>query len=168
MDPIKLMAMASAASSAVQAVGAMQEGKAKQEAHEYNAAVNDRNAEAERINAERVEFIETAKVERFKKKYQDFANAQRMAFAYNNIVADTGTALDVQLASAREADQEIASNIYNIKLGKQAREESALNQELEGNLQRMYGTVARRAGMMRAGQSLLSGAANYGKIMAFA
>ena len=112
--------------------------------------------------------LKRQKLNVLKRSIKIFADAQRMAFAYNNIVADTGTALDVQLASAREADQEIASNIYNIKLGKQAREESALNQELEGNLQRMYGTAARRAGMMRAGQSLLSGAANYGKIMAFA
>lgn len=168
MDPIKLMAMASAAGNAVQAVGAIQEGKAKQEAHEYNAAINDRNAEAERINAERVEFVETAKVERFKKQYQDFADAQRMAFAYNNIVSDSGTAADVQRASALEADREIASNLYNIKLGKQAQEEQALNQELQGNLQRMYGVQARQAGMIRAGQSLMSGAMNYGKIMAFA
>ncbi len=135
----KFLLALSAVGSAVSAVSQIQAGKDAKAAHDYNAQVADRNAEAERINAERVEFLETAEVEKFRKNYADFADSQRMAFASNNVVTTSGTPLAVALQSATEAETEISNNIYNIKLGKQAREEAALNQELEGRLQRMYG-----------------------------
>ena len=159
----KLM-MASAVGSAVSAIGSIQAGKDAKAAHDYNAQIADRNAEAERINAERVEFLETARVEKFRREYADFADAQRMAFAANNVSAATGTPLLLALQSEREAETEIRNNIYNIKLGKQARDEAALNQQLEGRLQRMYGQRAQSAGFMQAGQSLLSGASNMYRI----
>jgi len=159
----KLM-MASAVGSAVSAIGSIQAGKDAKAAHDYNAQIADRNAEAERINAERVEFLETARVEKFRREYADFADAQRMAFAANNVSAATGTPLLLALQSEREAETEIRNNIYNIKLGKQARDEAALNQQLEGRLQRMYGQRAQSAGYMQAGQSLLSGASNMYRI----
>lgn len=165
---IEKLLIANAVGTAVQAVGQIQAGNDAKAAHDYNAQVQDRNAEAERINAERVEFIETAQVEKFRKNYKDFADAQRMAFSHNNVVSTSGSALAVQLDSAREAETEIANNIYNIKLGKQAREEAALNSELEGKLQRMYGKAAQRAGQIQAGTSLMSGAMNAYKIGKFA
>jgi len=160
---IEKLLIASAVGSAVQAVGQIQAGKDAKAAHDFNAQVAARNAEAERINAERVEFLETAEVEKFRKNYADFADSQRMAFASNNVVATSGTPLAVALQSATEAETEISNNIYNIKLGKQAREEAALNQELEGRLQRMYGRSAERAGYIQAGSSLLrAGGQAYG------
>ena len=156
-DPLTIAILAG---SAVQAAGQIQAGKDAKAAHDYNAQVADRNAEAERINAERVEFLETAEVEKFRKNYADFADSQRMAFASNNVVTTSGTPLAVALQSATEAETEISNNIYNIKLGKQAREEAALNQELEGRLQRMYGRSAERAGYIQAGTSLLRGGAD--------
>ena len=159
----KLM-MASAIGSAVSAVGQIQAGKDAKAAHDYNAQIADRNAEAERINAERVEFLETARVEKFRREYADFADAQRMAFAANNVSAATGTPLLLALQSEREAQTEISNNIYNIKLGKQARDEAALNQQLEGRLQRMAGQRAQSAATAGAGQSLMSGAMNVYRI----
>ena len=159
----KILLATAAAGSVVSAVGLIQTGQDKKAAHDYNAQVANRNAEADRINAERVEFLETAEVEKFRKNYADFADSQRMAFASNNVVATSGTPLAVALQSATEAETEISNNIYNIKLGKQAREEAALNQELEGRLQRMYGRSAERAGYMQAGTSLLrAGGQAYG------
>lgn len=163
LTPFQLAATA-AVGSAVSAAGAIQAGRDQKQAHEYNAQIADRNAEAERINAERVEFLETARVEKFRREYADFADAQRMAFAANNVSAATGTPLLLALQSEREAETEIRNNLYNIKLGKQAREEAALNQELEGRLQRMYGRRAQSAATMQAGQSLLSGASNIFRI----
>ena len=162
--PLEKLMMASAVGSAVSAIGSIQAGKDAKAAHDYNAQIADRNAEAERINAERVEFLETARVEKFRREYADFADAQRMAFAANNVSAATGTPLLLALQSEREAETEIRNNIYNIKLGKQARDEAALNQQLEGRLQRMYGQRAQSAGFMQAGQSLLSGASNMYRI----
>lgn len=156
--------IASAIGSAVSAVGQIQAGKDQQAAHDYNAQVADRNAEAERINAERVEFLETKRIEDFREQYEDFANSQRMIAAKNGFSAHTGTPLALQIASRIEAEREIANNVYNVKLGKQAREQSALNQELDGRLSRMYGQSARSASMIGAGQSLMSGAMNMYRI----
>lgn len=161
---LETLMIASAVGSAVSAVGSIQAGRDAKAAHDYNAQIADRNAEAERINAERVEFLETARVEKFRREYADFADAQRMAFAANNVSAATGTPLLLALQSEREAETEIRNNIYNIKLGKQARDEAALNQQLEGRLQRMYGQRAQSAGYMQAGRSLLSGASNMYRI----
>lgn len=158
----------SAAGTAVSVAGQIQAGKDQQAAHDYNAQVADRNAEAERINARRVEFLETKRIEDFREQYQDFADAQRMVAARNGFAADSGTPLALQLASRMEAETEIANNVYNVKLGKQAREQSALNQELDGKLSRMYGQAARSASIIGAGQSLMSGAMNMYSIHRFA
>ena len=156
-----------AVGTAVSVAGQIKAGKDQQAAHDYNAQVADRNAEAERINARRVEFLETKRIEDFREQYEDFANSQRMIAAKNGFSADTGTPLALQIASRMEAETEIANNIYNVKLGKQAREQAALNQELDGRLSRMAGQAARSASMIGAGQSLLSGGTNMYRINRF-
>ena len=66
----------------------------------------------------------------------------------------------VALANAQEADEEIAIRDYNARVGRQELKEEGVALRMEAELNRMYGDQARTAGVMRAGQSLLSGASD--------
>ena len=61
------------------------------------------------------------------------------------------------LANAAEADEEIAVRRYNAKVGKQQKEESALQQRMQANLNNLYASAAKKSSFISAGSSLLSG-----------
>ena len=149
------------ASSAVSAIGAMQEGRARAKAHNYNAQINERNAEIAEQEGEQIIAQNEVELLRFRRQFDDLNAATQQAFRYNGWIASSGTALKVAMANAAEADEEIAASRYNAKVGKQQKEESALQQRMQANLNQMYASAARTAGFMKAGSSLLSG---YGRM----
>ena len=149
------------ASSAVSAIGAMQEGRARAKAHNYNAQINERNAEIAEQEGEQIIAQNEVELLRFRRQFDDLNAATQQAFRYNGWIASSGTALKVAMANAAEADEEIAASRYNAKVGKQQKEESALQQRMQANLNQMCASAARTAGFMKAGSSLLSG---YGRM----
>lgn len=149
------------ASTAVSAIGAVQAGKDQKRAYEYNAKVNERNAEANEQAAKQLILQNEVDVVSFRNDFDDLQAASSQAFRYNGWIADTGTPLKLALANAQEADEEVATMRYNAKVGKQELEEQGLQQRMQANLNRMYGRNAARAGRTKAFGSLLSGAYQY-------
>jgi hypothetical protein len=149
------------ASSAVSAIGAMQEGRARANAYNYNAQINERNAEIAEQEGEQIIAQNEVELLRFRRQFDDLNAATQQAFRYNGWIASSGTALKVAMANAAEADEEIAASRYNAKVGKQQKGESALQQRMQANLNQMYASAARTSGFMKAGSSLLSG---YGRM----
>ena len=84
------------------------------------------------------------------------------AFRYNGWIAEEGTPLKVALASAQEADEEIATRRFNAQVGAIELREGGVQERMQGQLNRMYGQAARRAGQYAAIGSLLSSAARIG------
>ena len=93
----------------------------------------------------------------FREDFQDFQDTQMQAFRYNGWIAEEGTPLKVALASAQEADEEIAIRRYNAQVGRREYLEGAA-ERMQGTLNKMYGQAARRAGQYGAIGSLLGSA----------
>jgi len=131
------------------------QGNQQAAAYKYNAAINERNAQVAEQQGEQLVYANELEIEKFKDDFQDLQAATTQAFRYNGFVAGSGTPLKVALANAAEADEEIAIRRYNAKVGKQQTEESATQERMQGQLNRMYGRQARLAGYINAGSSLL-------------
>jgi len=161
---MELAIVAAAAGGTLKAVGAYQQGRAQAAANDYNADINERNAQVAEQQIQQLQLREDEKIVKFREDYKKFSDAQSQAFRHNGWIASSGTPLKVALASAAEAEEEISTRKYNAKLGVQSLNESALEQRMSGNLQRMYGASAKRAGIIGAGTSLLGGAGNAAQI----
>jgi len=152
----------------MQASAAKAKGKSDQLAANYNADINDRNADAADISARQLIQAEELQIIKFQNQYEELSQQTNMANSYNGWLADSGTPLKIALANAQEADEEVNIKRYNAQVGKQQLEEQGLQQTMQGNLNRMYGRAARQAGNYKAAQSLLSGISTGSQIYATA
>lgn len=143
--------------SIVAANGARAVGKQTKAANDYNASIDDRNALSDDQKAEQLKLVNGLEITKFKKEFSDLQDATMQAFRFNGFDADGGTPLKVALANAQAADEEIAIMKYNASVGVQEIEESATQNRMQANLNRLYGRNARAAGNIKAGTSLLSG-----------
>ena len=148
-----------AGSSLLSARSALQQGATQAAAGRFNRQIAERNAKVLERQQDEIDRSTALDISRFRKNFDRLQGAASQAFRYNGWVASGGTPLQVLLANASEADEEIASTRYNAEVGKQQLQEEALNTRLQGRLQRMYGQAARRAGYIQAATSLLQGAA---------
>ena len=146
------------------AAGHAAQGKGQEAAYKYNADINDRNAKSSQIAAEQLILAEELQIGKFENSYNELAQQTEMANSYNGWIADSGTPLKIALANAQEADAEVNIKRYNAQVGKQQLQEQGLQQKMQGNLNRLYGKEARRAGNTRAFTSLLSGASTGARI----
>ena len=156
VDPTTAIA-ATIVSSVVQADGARKIGKQTKAANDYNASINDRNALADEQDAIQLKLANGLSIARFQREFSDLQDATSQAFRFNGFVAEGGTPLKVALANAKEADEEIAIMKYNSAVGVQELEQSAVQNKMQGNLNRLYGRNAMAAANINAGTSLLSG-----------
>jgi len=132
-----------------------QAGQQKQAAFNYNSDINERNALAFEQQAEQAEFQSELEITEFREQYADLRDAQAQAFRYNGWLAEEGTPLKVMLASAQEADEEVATRRYNAAVGAQEIRESGVQEKMQGQLNRMYGKSAATEGKARAFASLI-------------
>jgi len=130
-------------------------GRQEQAGFNFNADVNERNAKAADQNAAQVVAVEEQNIADFRKQFSDLQDAQAQAFRYNGWIAEEGTPLKVALASAQEADEEVAVRRYNAAVGAQEIREAGVQERMQGTLNRMYGKAARVRGQARAVQSLI-------------
>ena len=72
------------------------------------------------------------------------------------------------MASAQEAEEEIATRRYNAKVSAGQLEENATQERMQADLNRMYGKAAKRSGKINAFSTLLGGAGDVGRIGMFA
>lgn len=154
--------------AATQATGQVAQGNTQQAAYNFNADINERNAKVAEQQADQLVRREEQKIVDFQKDFRKFSDAQSQAFRYNGWIASEGTPLKVALASAQEAEEEIATRRYNAKVSADQLEENATQERMQADLNRMYGTQARRAGRINAGTSLLSAGADIARIRMFA
>jgi len=154
--------------AATQATGQVAQGNTQQAAYNFNADINERNAQVAEQQADQLVRREEQKIVDFQKDFRKFSDAQSQAFRYNGWIASEGTPLKVALASAQEAEEEIATRRYNAKVSAGQLEENATQERMQADLNRMYGKSASRAGKVDAGTSLLGAAADVARIRMFA
>jgi hypothetical protein len=138
------------------AAGNSKSGAAARQAAEYNAKIQERNAKVFERNAEMRLTAQDRSNIRFAQQANRMIEGMGVAFRKNNVVANTGTALKVQMISAAEADDEMAYRTYNAKVGALSLREQATDSRLSANLTRLEGRAKQQAYRIRAGQSLMS------------
>lgn len=151
---------AMAASTAVSAASQFAAGKQQKSAYDYNAQIDERNSQAKVIQAEVFKRNANLQIQKFQKDFRRLNDATSQAFRANGFVATGGTPLLVALENAQNADEEIAIRQYNASVGEQQIEESAVNDRLSANLNRMYGQAAQKSAVIGAGKTLMSGASS--------
>ena len=137
-------------------------GRAAKKAADYNASVNERNAEKAEIQAENIARVTEFSIQRSRKKFQKLNDRTQMAVRGNGWLATTGTPLKMLLQNAMNYEEDVAAQRLQSEIKRQEQFEVATNQRLNAQLQRMQGKVAREVSKTQAMGTLLT---NTGQIL---
>jgi hypothetical protein len=144
--PLIIMAVG----TAISAASAIQQGQAAKNAANYNAQMEERNAQISRQNAA---------IEEEKQRRQGDLRLGSMRAGYGaSGVAIEGSPLDILEQSAAQEELDALTIRYRGELG-------AYSSEQEATLSRYRGATAERSGYMQAGSSILMGAARGASMM---
>jgi hypothetical protein len=135
-----------AASAAVSAIGAIQQGKAQKAAADYNAAISIQNAQIARADA-------AAMAQQQDRENYLRLGAIRAAQGKSGGVANEGSVLDVLGDTAAQGELEKQNILYQ-------GEQRARGFTNTAALDTFSGKQAQRSSYMKAGSELLGGAAN--------
>jgi hypothetical protein len=135
-----------AASAAVSAIGAIQQGKAQKAAADYNATINIQNAQIARADA-------AAMAQQQDRENYLRLGAIRAAQGKSGGVANEGSVLDVLGDTAAQGELEKQNILYQ-------GEQRARGFTNTAALDTFSGKQAQRSSYMKAGSELLSGGAN--------
>ena len=136
-----------AVSTAVTAYGQYQQGKAQQQAYEYNAKVNEQNA---KIAQDKAAYEADKQAQRMRR-----LNAtQRPAYAASGVNL-SGTALDLMEDSTTQGEMDRLAILYGGDV-------QAIQSRNEAELNRFQGKQAASAGTSAAFGTLLGGASTLG------
>ena len=140
-----IIAAASAASTAVGVYSAVEQGNAAEDASKRNAKAQNTNA---RVAAEQAQYA----ADRQRSENRRRLGAQRAAGAKSGIDLTGGSFNDVLLDTSVQGEMDALASIYQGEATSAAYQSSASNSILEGR-------AAKQAGYLRAGSTLMSGAA---------
>lgn len=159
-DPVTIGVLV-AASTAMTAVGTIQQGQAaasqanaQQQAQQYNAIVKKQNAALARQQA-------GAREEQQRRGARQVLGQQRAALAQAGI-GEGGSALDIEEQSAVRAELDALTIAYEGELQAKGLLASAQQDIYQGEVAAAAGENAKTASYISAGSSILSGAASYG------
>ena len=166
-DPVTIALIATAASTAMSAAGAIQQGqaaaaqgRAQQQAQEYNAVVKEQNAQLSRQQA-------GAREEQQRRQTRQVLGQQSAALAQAGIGVGTGSALDIEEQSMVRAELDALTISYEGELQATGLLAGAEQDRYYGEVAKSRGENERTASYMSAGASILSGAASYGTMGGF-
>lgn len=161
MDPatLAMISMAgSAASGTLGAVGALGKGSAQKSMYEYQAGVSEFNRKISLQNRDYAMATGEAEAGRYGLKAAANAGSIRAKQGASGVVVNTGSAADVQESAHKLALMDMAtirSNAARVAYGHTV---EAAKYEAEGGMYRAAGANAKKAGMLEAMGSLISGA----------
>tara|TARA_Y100000389_G_C17263944_1_gene414450 strand:+ start:280 stop:771 length:492 start_codon:yes stop_codon:yes gene_type:complete len=131
--------------TAVSAYGQYQSGKAQKAAYDYNAQIEERNAQIARDQA-------AYDAKQQEKKTRQIIASQRVAYAAGGFTT-AGTPLDTLRQSATEGEMDRMAILYGGDV-------EAQNRKSQAELQRMQGRAAKTAGTYAAVGTAIGGFGN--------
>ena len=102
----------------------------------YNESVNNRNALILESQADQIEAKAEFDIAQFEKNFTKIEGETRVALAKSGVVMDSGSAYNIELSNAFEAELQTQLIEYNAKV-------AASNKMEEANFARIRGTMAR-------------------------
>lgn len=146
--------------AAVQAVGAIQAGKAQKAEANARAQANQYNAKVKEMNAQVARTQANAREEQQRRKGRQVLGAQRAGIAQAGI-GFSGSALDIMEQSADMAELDALNIRYEGELQSTGLLADAEAERYEADVNRMAGRNAMKAAYIGAGSALIGGASNY-------
>ena len=146
------------AGTAITVQGQLAAGRAAKKAADYNASVNERNAQAAEIQAENIDRLNNIKELQDREKFRNLNDRTQMLYRGQGWAATTGTPLKKLLQNALRFEQDIEIQNYNSRVKQLQAKEVATNQILEAELTRMEGRAARTISRYQAAGTLLTSA----------
>ena len=144
------------ATAAATISGAAISASAQSASANFNQQVAERNAGIAEQQGEQTRLASELQIEEFKDSFRSLQSRIEAQQYSSGVEVGTGTALDILIANAEQADQEIANRRFNAASGQRAAEDSAVQMRLQGQLSQMQGRQARIGTFVGAGTSLLN------------
>jgi hypothetical protein len=145
------------ASTAMQAYSQQQAGKQAQMTANYNAEINNRNAEAAdkaALDATQRGADEAAQV---KERARRIAASQRAGAAGGGVSVDSGSALDLLTETAGMGELDALTTLNNAQREAYGFKSQATNQRMQAGAQKLQGDQAASAGKSQAFGTILTG-----------
>ena len=152
-------------SAGVSAAGALASGAAKSSAERQQAAIMDRNAQLADNQATQVYAQGVNREEAQRTQSGQQLGAQRAAVAESGFNPNTGSALDTQVQSVRNAELDALQTRYQGILQGQSLEDQATQDRFAARTARTNARNSMISGGISAAASLLGGVGKYGKDM---
>jgi hypothetical protein len=139
----------------ISASGSIKSGKAARAAAEYNAKIQERNAEVADQAAEQILMQADRDAIRTEQIGLQFIKNQQGRYGASGVIAGQDTALKVALASANDLEEQIAQRYYKSEVEAITMREQGVDARLSANLTRMEGNARYQASKTQAMASLL-------------
>ena len=124
----------------------------------FNQAVNNRNALILEGQAEQIEKKAEFDIAQFEKNFTKIEGQTKVALAKSGVVMDSGSAYNIQLSNAFEAQLQKQLISYNAKV-------AAANKMEEANFARIRGTMARNEAKLAQIQTVAQTGSNIYSMM---
>ena len=124
----------------------------------YNESVNNRNALILESQADQIEAKAEFDIAQFEKNFTKIEGETKVALAKSGVVMDSGSAYNIQLSNAFEAQFQKQLISYNAKV-------AAANKMEEANFARIRGTMARNEAKLAQIQTVAQTGSNIYSMM---
>ena len=121
----------------------------------YNKGVNDRNALVKEQEAAQIDKQKEFDIAQFDKSFVKFVGKQDVALAKSGVDVSSGTAYNIRLANAQEAELQKDIINYNAEIGKAQKFEEAAFSRIKGNVAMQTAKLAQLKTVSDTGTSLL-------------
>jgi len=130
-----------AAGAGLSLLGAQAQARATERAASYNASISDRNARVAERAADQARQLSEQQIVDFRTDFRRLEATVQTRLIKAGIDPSTGTALQLKLANAREADKDIARIRLNAARLASDINEKAINASLQGLIARYEGKL---------------------------
>ena len=161
---IGLASVTGGASLALQAYGMMYQkraataqARAKQRVAEYNAGISERNAKGAQIRADFSKLVSEIDIVDLADDFERLNAAVGARYRAAGFRSDTGTPRQIQIANAKEFDEEVQTRRMNADAQALALREQGVNESLRANLFRNQGQLAIQEGAIRRQTATIQG-----------
>ena len=118
--------------AAVSLAGSEAAAQGVKDSAKYNKRITDRNADVLENRAQQKVFQAGQEIVRFREQFRDLNDASAQPQRRNGVVATSGTALDVLLANAVEAETDMQQIEMNAAAEASDLKEQSINEKLKG------------------------------------
>ena len=123
---------------------------------EFNKSVNERNAKVLESQAKQIEEKAKFDVAQFNKKFKQLEGSTKVALAKSGVVMDSGSAYNIELSNAFEAELQTQLIEYNAKVAMSNKMEEANFARISGQMAKNQARLAQLNTLVSTGTSLLS------------